>query len=279
MAGHSKWANIKHRKAAADKKRGKVWSKCAAYIITAARLGGGDPARAKQRQPQLRRAVVKLEEGFSGEGNALVELSPAPASAAELDASLERRTKAVDRAIKRGTGELEGADPEELVYEGFAPGGVAVIVEALTDNRKRTAPDIKHIFDKQGGNMGATGSAMRSFERKGVIVLDAEKCPPEDELLELVAEHGAEDLQAGEGMFTVLTPVTALEPVKKALAARKISWISAQWEYLPLARVETDVETARTVQKLVAALEDYLDVQNVYTNLEVPEALAAEMDA
>jgi YebC/PmpR family DNA-binding regulatory protein len=250
MAGHSKWANIKHRKAHADKKRGKLWSKCAAYIITAARLGGGDP-----------KANTRLFDAI------------ADARAANMPADT------IERAIKRGTGELEGADPEELVYEGFAPGGVAVLVEALTDNRKRTAPDIKHIFDKQGGNMGATGSAMRSFERKGVIVLDAEKCPPEDELLELVAEHGAEDLQTGEGMFTVLTPVTMLEPVKKALAARKIGWVSAQWEYLPLARIETDVETARAVQKLVAQLEEYLDVQNVYTNLEVPEALAAEMDA
>jgi YebC/PmpR family DNA-binding regulatory protein len=248
MAGHSKWANIKHRKAAADKKRGKVWSKCSANIITAARLGGGDL-----------KANARLADAVSD------------ARAANMPADT------IDRAIKRGTGELEGAAPEELTYEGYAPGGVAIIVEALTDNRKRTAPDIKHIFDKHGGNLGNTGSAARSFERKGIIVIEKEGAPGEDELLDLVAGAGAEDLQADDGGFTVTTGLVEFEPVKKALKARKIAWISAQFEYIPIARNEVDLETARKVQKLVDALEENLDVQNVYTNHEPPESFVAEL--
>ncbi|MCA8914229.1 MAG: YebC/PmpR family DNA-binding transcriptional regulator [Planctomycetes bacterium] len=248
MAGHSKWANIKHRKAAVDKKRGKIWSKKAHAIIVAARLGGGDPA-----------ANNRLADAIA---DARKENMPAVN---------------IDRAIKRGTGESGDADPEELVYEGYAPGGVALIVEALTDNRKRTAPDIKHAFEKHGGNLGQTGSVMHSFDRKGIVIIEKEGAPPEDELLELVAEAGAEDLEGSDDGFTITTPATELEAVKKALAARDISWVSAQLEYLPHARNEVDEETARKVQKLIDALEDNNDVQNVYTNHEPPESLIAEL--
>src|SRR5690606_41341666 len=149
MAGHSKWANIKHRKAAVDKKRGKIWSRLAHAIIVAARLGGGDPVT----------------------NNRLAD--------AIADARKENMPAVnIERAIKRGTGESGDADPEELVYEGYAPGGVAIIVEALTDNRKRTAPDVKFAFDKHGGNLGQTGSVMHSFDRKGVIILEKEGTPP-----------------------------------------------------------------------------------------------------
>ncbi|MCC7509168.1 MAG: YebC/PmpR family DNA-binding transcriptional regulator [Planctomycetes bacterium] len=240
MAGHSKWANIKHRKAAVDKKRGKIWSRLAKNIIVAARIGGGD-ARANNR---LADAIAEARKENMPAGN-------------------------IDRAIKRGTGELKEADPEELLYEGYAPGGVAIIVEALTDNRKRTAPDIKHIFDKQGGNLGATGSVMHGFDRKGIIVIEQTgETPPEEELMMLVAEAGAEDLVAGEGMFTVTTPATELEHVKKALAARGVEWLEAQLEYIPQAKIEVDAETAEKVNRLVETLEDYGDVQNVYTNHE-----------
>jgi YebC/PmpR family DNA-binding regulatory protein len=248
MAGHSKWANIKHRKAAVDKKRGKIWSKLAHYIIVAARMGGGDPAM----NNRLADAIADARKGNMPASN-------------------------IDRAIKRGTGELGDADPEELVYEGYGPGGVALIVEALTDNRKRTAPDIKHAFDKHGGNLGTTGSVVRSFARKGIIVIDKEGAPGEDELLDLVAGAGAEDLQGDESGFTVTTGLIEFEPVKKALKAKKIEWISAQFEYLPLMRNEVDLETARKVQKLIDALEENNDVQNVYTNHEPPESFVNEL--
>lgn len=238
MAGHSKWANIKHRKAAVDKKRGKIWSRLAKNIIVAARLGGGD-VRANNR---LADAISEARKENMPAGN-------------------------IDRAIKRGTGELKEADPEELVYEGYGPGGVAIIVEALTDNRKRTAPDIKHIFDKLGGNLGATGSVMHGFDRKGIVIIEkTEDTPSEEELLLLVAEAGAEDLQAAEDMFTVTTPATELEPVKKALREKGVEWLEAQLEYIPHARTEVGGETAEKLAKLVEALEEYGDVQNVYTN-------------
>jgi YebC/PmpR family DNA-binding regulatory protein len=243
MAGHSKWANIKHRKAAVDRKRGKVWSKLAHHIIVAARLGGGDP-----------RANNRLLDAIE---DARKENMPA---------------SNIERAIKRGTGELREADPEELVYEGYGPGGVAIVVETLTDNRKRTAPDVKHIFDKAGGNLGSTGSVMHSFDRKGVIVIErGDGTLGEEEMLMLVADAGAEDLDAGEDMFTITTPATELEAVKKALTAREIPWISAQLEYVPQARMEVDAETAEKVARLVEVLEDHNDVQNVYTNHEPPE--------
>ena len=248
MAGHSKWANIKHRKAAVDKKRGKIWSKKAHAIIVAARLGGGDP-----------NANNRLSDAI------------ADARAANMPAGN------IDRAIKRGTGELAGEDPEELFYEGYAPGGVAVIVEALTDNRKRTAPDIKHAFDKYGGNLGQSGSVMHSFDRKGIVIIEKEGAPTEDALLELVAEAGADDLQDSGDGYTITTPATELEPVKKALEAKGIAMISAQLEFIPHARNEVDEETARKVQKLLDVLEENNDVQNVYTNHEPPESMIAEL--
>ncbi|MCA8917383.1 MAG: YebC/PmpR family DNA-binding transcriptional regulator [Planctomycetes bacterium] len=250
MAGHSKWANIKHRKAAVDKKRGKIWSKKAHAIIVAARLGGGDP-------------------------NANNRLADAITDAKSVNMPANN----IERAIKRGTGELAGADPEELFYEGYGTGGVAMIVEALTDNRKRTAPDIKHIFDKHGGNLGSTGSVMHSFDRKGIVVVEKTNAPSEEELFELVVEAGGEDLQSDEEGFTITTPATELEPVKKALKAKGIEWISAELEFIPQTIIEVDEETGRKIQKLIDSLEDNIDVQNVYTNHEPPESLIAEMNS
>ena len=154
---------------------------------------------------------------------------------------------------------------------------MAVIVEALTDNRKRTAPDIKHAFDKHGGNLGQSGSVMHSFDRKGIIIIEKEGAPGEDALLELVAEAGADDLQDNGDGYTITTPATELEPVKKALEAKGIAMISAQLEFIPHARNEVDEETARKVQKLLDVLEDNNDVQNVYTNHEPPESMIAEL--
>ena len=237
MAGHSKWANIKHRKARQDKKRAKIWSKLAHHIIVAAR-GGGDP----DKNNRLALAI--------------------------LDARKENMPAAnIDRAIKRGTGEIAGSDPEELVYEGYGPGGTAIVVEALTDNRNRTAPAIKHAFEKAGGNMGSSGCVMHSFERKGLVVIERASIE-EERLFELVVEAGAEDLETQDGLYAVTTPATELESVRKALDAHEIAFESAELGYVPLSTVEVDETVAQKIQKLVDALDELEDVQNVYTNHE-----------
>ena len=247
MAGHSKWANIKHRKAASDKKRGKAWSKAAHAIIVAARLGGGD-VRANTR---LAMAVQDAKK-------------------------VNMPADTIDRAIKRGTGELQGPETVELTYEGYGPGGVAMVIECLTDNRQRTAPDLKHIFEKNGGNLGVPGSVMHSFARKGVIVVRKEKAP-EEALFEIAAGAGAEDLESDDEFYTITTGATEFEPVKKALERASIIAESAQLEYLAHMRNNVDEETAARVQKLIDALEENNDVQNVYTNHEPPESFIATM--
>lgn len=249
MAGHSKWANIKHRKAASDKKRGKAWSKAAHAIIVAARLGGGDV-----------RANVRL---FIAVQDAKKVNMPA---------------ETIERAIKRGTGELQGPETVELVYEGYAPGGVPLVIECLTDNRNRTAPDIKHIFEKNGGSFGATGSVMHSFSRKGIIVVRKEKLP-EEALFEIAAGAGAEDIEGDDEFFTVITGAAEFEHVKKALEAKSIQMVSAELEYIPHQRTPVDAETAARVQKLLDALEDNNDVQNIYTGHEPPESFIQELAA
>ncbi|MBE7490325.1 MAG: YebC/PmpR family DNA-binding transcriptional regulator [Planctomycetes bacterium] len=248
MAGHSKWANIKHRKAASDKKRGKAWSKAAHAIIVAARLGGGD-IRANSR---LAMAVHDAKK-------------------------VNMPADTIDRAIKRGTGELQGPETVELTYEGYGPGGVAMVIECLTDNRNRTAPDIKHIFEKFGGSFGAQGSVMHSFSRKGIIVVRKDKAP-EEALFDMVVGAGAEDLTADDEFYTITTGPAEFEPVKKALEKAAIITESAQLEYVPHLRNAIDLETARELQKLLDALEDNNDVQNIFTNHEPPEAFLNELN-
>lgn len=247
MAGHSKWANIKHRKARTDKKRAKMWSKIAHQIIVAARLGGGDP----NTNSRLALAVSDARKENMPKDN-------------------------IDRAIKRGTGELEGEDPEELVYEGYGPGGVAVIVEALTDNRNRTAGEVKFAFDKSGGNLGQSGCVMHSFDRKGVVVLKRDAAE-EDALFELALEAGAEDVTSDDEFFTITTPATELEPVKQALNDKGIDYVSAELAYLPQMTIEVDEDTARKVQNMLDRFDDLLDVQEVYTNHEPPESMLEEL--
>ena len=247
MSGHSKWANIKHRKARTDKKRAKLWSKLAHQIIVAARLGGGDPGM-----------NAKLAMAVS-------------------DARKENMPTAnIDRAIKRGSGEIKGADPEELTYEGYAPGGTALIVEALTDNRKRTAPEVKHAFEKYGGNLGTTGCVMHMFVRKGQIAIEKEKAD-EETLFDLVVEAGAEDLETDGPVFLVTTGATELDAVRKALDAGGIEFVSAELEYVPNVTMDVDEETGRKIQKLVDALDELNDVQNIYTNHEPPQSLLEEL--
>ncbi|MBK9975080.1 MAG: YebC/PmpR family DNA-binding transcriptional regulator [Planctomycetes bacterium] len=247
MAGHSKWANIKHRKAASDKKRGKAWSKASHAIIVAARLGGGDI----KGNPRLAMAVHDAKKvNLPGDN--------------------------IDRAIKRGTGELQGPETVELVYEGYGPGGVAMVIECLTDNRNRTAPDIKHIFDKNGGSFGAQGSVMHTFSRKGIIVIRKDKAP-EEALFDLVVGAGAEDLQSDEEFYTVTTGAAEFEHVKKALEKQSIITESAELAYVPSAFNAIDHETAVKVQKLLDALDDNNDVQNIYTNHEPPESFLKQL--
>ncbi len=241
MAGHSKWANIRHRKAAQDAKRGRIFSKLAREIMVAARLGGGDP----DKNPRLRMAIER---------------------ARRFNMPKER----IETAIKKGTGEIAAENFEEITYEGYGPGGVAIIVNCITDNRNRTASEIRHIFSKHGGNLGTSGCVSWMFEKKGVIVIPS-KGLNEDEILEIVLEAGAEDLKAEEGNFIVYTEPENLEEVKKALDNKEIKYTEAKVDLIPQNTVKVSGETAEKVLKLLNALDDHDDVQEVYTNADLPE--------
>ncbi len=241
MAGHSKWAKVKHIKAVVDAKKGKVFSKLAKEISVACKHGGGDPGF----NPRLRTILMK-------------------ARAVNMPADN------IERAIKKGTGELEGVNYEELSYEGFAPGGVAVIVEVLTDNKNRTAAEIRAIFTKHGGNLAA---AKHLFHRKGQIILPKEQIG-EDELMALVLDAGAEDMTAHEETYEIITDPHQFESVHKAIETRGLKPISAEIGWLPLTPVPvTDEKTARAVLDLIEALEEHDDVQNVHSSADIPDAV------
>ena len=245
MAGHSKWANIKHKKAREDAKRGKIFTKVTREIIVAARLGGGDP----DKNPRLRRAIQKAK-------------------------SVNMPKENIERAIKRGTGELEGVSYEEVVYEGYGPGGVAILVEAITDNRNRTVSEIRTIFSKHGGNLGEAGCVAWMFERKGLITV---KDVDEDLLMEVAIEAGAEDVSQEEGLFSVITAVEDLDRVREAIEEKGIKVESARLTYIPQSTVRVEGEKAEKLIKLLDALEDHDDVQNVYANFDVPEEVLASI--
>ncbi|MDX1945457.1 MAG: YebC/PmpR family DNA-binding transcriptional regulator [Pirellulaceae bacterium] len=246
MAGHSPWANIKHRKAAVDKKRGKLWTKLSKAIIVAARLGGGDP----DANLRLRYAIGDAKAVSMPKDN-------------------------IERAIKRGTGELEGGDVEEVIYEGYGPGGVALLCEILTDNRHRTAPEIRKIFENHGGKMGATNCVGYLFERKGLLVVAAAKAS-EERLMEIALDAGASDIVAEGDLFHVTCPVEAFTAVGDALAAAGIEAEAKQITRFPTSTVEVaDVEVARSVLHLVAALDDHDDVQSISANYTIPDAALA----
>ncbi len=240
MAGHSKWANIKHRKAAVDAKRGKIYTKLAREITVAAREGGGDP----EFNPRLRTAIEKARKFNMPKEN-------------------------IERAIKRGTGEIGGAAYEEVTYEGYGPGGVAVIVKCLTDNRNRAASEVRHAFSKHGGNLGTSGCVSWMFERKGVITISGDV--DEEELMMAAIEAGAEDIKQDEGEFTVYTEPSNLEDVKKSLEESGIKVEEAKIDMIPQNTVRVEGETAMKVLKLLDALEDLDDVQEVYSNFDMPE--------
>ena len=249
MAGHSKWANIKHRKAAQDAKRGKVFTKLIREIVVAAKQGGG----AVEDNPRLRAAVDKA-----------------------LGANMTRDT--IDRAIKRGAGGDEDQNLDELVYEGYGPSGVAVMVETMTDNRNRTAAEVRHAFSKFGGNLGTDGSVAYLFSKRGEIYLATGA--DEEQVMEVALETGADDIVAqDDGTIEVYTSQDAFMNVKEAIAALEVTIESAEVTMAASTEVDLDVDSASTILKLIDFLEDLDDVQNVYTNASFSDEVMAALDA
>ncbi|MDA8025848.1 MAG: YebC/PmpR family DNA-binding transcriptional regulator [Actinomycetota bacterium] len=249
MSGHSKWATIKHKKGAADKARGKLFAKLIRQVEVAAREGGGDI----ETNASLRTMYAKAR-------NASVPLDT------------------IERAIKRGTGELEGVRYEAVAYEGYAAGGIAIIVECLTDNRNRTGPDVRTAFSKSGGSMAEPGAVAWQFERKGVILVDRKIS--EDDLMLAAADAGAEDLiDLGES-WQVLCPATHLGDVRDAIEGAGFPVQSAELSMVPNATIEiNDENDARKVLRLIDALEDLDDVQNVYANFDIPDSILELVEA
>jgi DNA-binding regulatory protein, YebC/PmpR family len=250
MAGHSPWANIKHRKAAVDAKRGKLWTKLSKAIIVAARMGGGDP----ETNLRLRYAINDAKAVSMPKDN-------------------------IERAVKRGTGELEGGEVEEIVYEGYGPGGVAILCEIMTDNRNRTAPEIRKVFDTWGGKLGATNCVAWMFERKGLFLVPATKTT-EEQLMEATLDAGAEDIKLDGEHFQVTCAADAFHAVGEALTKSGIEPESKQLTRIPSNVVQVaNVETARSVLKLMEALDDHDDVQNVVANFTIPDSAMAAIAA
>ena len=241
MSGHSKWATIKHKKAALDAKRGKTFTRVIKEIMIAARSGGGDP----DGNPRLRTAVLA-----------------AKAVSMPMDN--------IKRAIMRGTGELEGGQIDELVYEGYGAGGAAIVVFVATDNKNRTVSEIRHVFSKNGGNMGEPGSVAWMFERKGQILIEKDKAE-EDALMTLVLDAGADDLRGDDENWEVLTPPENLIAVQDALAAAKIPVVEAQQAMIPKNTLQIETKNVAALVRLVDALEEHDDVQNVFGNYEIDD--------
>ena len=248
MAGHSKWANIKHRKAAQDKQRGKVWTKLIREVTVAARAGGGDPGA----NPRLRLAMDKA-----------------------FGANMPRDT--VDRAIKRGVGANEGDDYEEIRYEGYGPGGVALMADCMTDNRNRTASDVRHAFTKYGGNLGTDGSVAYLFTKQGIISF--QPGTDEDTLMEAALEAGAEDVVVNDdGSLDVITTPEEFTAVRESLTAAGFDTEMGEVTFNASTSAELDQETAERLLKLVEALEDLDDVQEVYHNADISDEIMAALE-
>ncbi|KGQ66043.1 hypothetical protein IO43_00140 [Gallibacterium anatis 7990] len=247
MAGHSKWANIKHRKAAQDAQRGKIFTKLIRELVTAAKLGGADVGS----NPRLRTAVDKA-----------------------LSNNMTRDT--INRAIQRGAGGGDDTNMESIVYEGYGPGGTAIIVECLTDNRKRTVSEVRHAFTKSGGNLGTDGSVAYLFTRKGLILINE---ADEDALMEAAIEAGADDVQPqDDGSFEIYTAWEELSSVRDALEQAGFKINEAEVTMIPSTTAELDVETAPKLMRLVDLLEDCDDVQNVYHNGDMSDEVAATLE-
>jgi len=248
MAGHSHWAGIKHKKALIDNKRGKVWSKLSRAIIVAAKAGGGDP----DTNLRLRYAINDAKAVSMPKDN-------------------------IERALKKGTGELDGGNLDEVLYEGYGPGGVAVLCEILTDNRNRTAPEVKKIFEVAGGKLGATGCVAWMFERKGVVIIHSSQTN-EEALLELAMESGAEDVRTVGDKFEVICDPDNFAAVQDALQAATIETEVAELNRIPNDTVDLDADTAKKVLKMMDQLDDHDDVQSVAANFNIPEEAMAELD-
>jgi YebC/PmpR family DNA-binding regulatory protein len=248
MSGHSKWSSIKHKKAATDQRRGKLFAKLLRAIEVAAREGGGN-----------------------------LESNGTLASAVQKARDFSVPVDTIERAVKRGTGEIEGVRYEPATYEGFGPGGVAVLVEAMTDNRNRTGQDVRHTFTRLGGNLGDPGSVAWQFERRGVILIDREGAPDEDRLVELVLEAGADDLADDGDQWRVTTEPNALAEVRAALEGAGVSLASADLSMVPQATVRVEGGQARQVLNLIEALDELEDVQAVHANFDVPDEVLAEV--
>jgi YebC/PmpR family DNA-binding regulatory protein len=242
MSGHSKWHSIKHKKGALDAKRGKLFTKFIKEITVAARSGGGDP-----------------------EGNARLRKAIADAKAGNMP------NDTIERAIRRGTGEEEGVHYEEITYEGYGPGGVALMIQAMTDNRNRTVAEIRHIFSKNGGNLGEAGSVGWMFEKKGYIVVD-KAAKPEDELFDVVIDAGADDLRDDEDNFEIITAPENFDAVLSAVKAAGVEPQVAEIEMVPQNYIKLEGQDARQMLKLMEALEDHDDVQKVSANFDISEA-------
>jgi YebC/PmpR family DNA-binding regulatory protein len=244
MSGHSKWSSIRHKKGAMDAKRGKIFSKLNKEIIVAARMGGGDPTG----NPRLRQAIAAAKAENMPKDN-------------------------IERAIKKGTGELEGVNYEETIYEGYGPGGVAVLVEVMTDNKNRAAADIRYIFSKRGGSLGEAGCVAWMFDKRGVIVFERDQAD-EDVILEVALETGADDVVTTEDQFEVHTDPAAFEAVRQAFDDREIDYSMAEITMVPQNNVKIDNEPQATqLLKLMEAIEDSDDVQKVYANFDIPDEI------
>ena len=246
MAGHSKWKQIKHKKAITDNKRAASWTKLIREITVAAKAGGGDPGG----NPRLRLAIDNAKGANMPNEN-------------------------IDRAIKKGTGELEGVNYEEITYEAYGPAGVAIMIDALTDNGNRSVADIRKILSRNGGNLGTAGSVAWMFDRRGEIVLDGERYD-EGTVMEAALEAGALDMQAEDGSFTVLTEVTDFHAVQDALREAKLEWENAELAMVPKNTVRVEGPDADKLVKLLDLLEELDDVQKVYSNADVDEDSLSE---
>ena len=248
MSGHSKWSTIKHKKGAADAKRGKIFTKVIKEITVAARIGGGDA----DGNPRLRLALQKAKEVNMPQDNVI-------------------------RAIKKGTGELDGVQYEEISYEGYGPGGVAIFMEVMTDNKNRTVGELRATLSKNGGNMGENGCVAWMFEHKGLIVVKTlEK--GEDELLELVVDAGGDDIQNVDGHYEITTSVESFESVRKAVEDAGINTETAELTRIPQNTVNVDEKNCKSLLRLMGALEDHDDIQKVYSNFDITDELMATIE-
>jgi YebC/PmpR family DNA-binding regulatory protein len=239
MSGHSKWATIKHKKGALDAKRGKTFTRLIREITIAAKSGGGDP----DGNPRLRTAILAAK----------AENMPA---------------ENIKRAIQRGTGELEGVNYEEITFEGYGPGGVAIVVETLTDNRNRTVSEIRHSFSKNGGNLGSTGSVLHMFSKKGIISIE-KSAATEEQLMDMVLEHGGEDLNDEGDTWEIITDPSAYENVLSAVKAAKIPTVMSEVTMVASTYTKLEGSAVNQMLRLLEALEDFDDTQNVYSNFDM----------